>query len=149
MNSTFNLRRTLVPLCILLASVTSACISPKEIMFKDEKVAKAGNKVTVVTQGAIADTLRIEILKQGKFDLVDSGADYYFNVNAILDGAAYVPTNGKNEPANIISGRYSLSATKKSGEIVFIHVIADIPGQVPNMKSTLARTLAVLAEQLL
>ena len=128
--------RILILLGVLLTVATSACGTYQEIVFKDDKVKKGSNKVLIPEEGVVADTLRIELLKQGKFDLVTQAPDYVVHINSLLYG--FVPN-----PLSL-SGQYSISVTSKTGEIVFIRVM-----NAHDMKNVLPATLQEVAELLL
>ncbi len=107
--------RITILLGVLLTLAMSACGAPQEIVFRDDKAPKLGNKVTVPEEGVVADALRIELMKQGKFDVVSQGFDYVVHINSLLYGydAAKVA----------LAGQYSISVTSRTGEIVFIRVM--------------------------
>jgi hypothetical protein len=128
--------RFLILLGVLLSVTMSACGTYQEIVFRDEKAAKLGNKVMVPEEGVVADTLRIELMKQGKFDVVSQQPDYVLHISSLLYGY---------NPAMVhLSGQYSLSVTSRTGEIVFIRVM-----NAGDMKSTLPITLGEVAQLLL
>lgn len=130
--------RFLILLGVLSSLAMSACGTYQEIVFRDDKVNKTGNKVVCADEGVVGDTLRIELMKQGKFDLVDGSKGYDFNIriNSLL--YAYTPNTA------LLSGQYSVSVTSKTGEIVFIRVM-----NAGDMKSALPLTLAEIAQLVL
>jgi len=128
--------RILILLGVLLTVTMSACGTYQEIVFKDEKLTKLGNKVAVPEEGVVADTLRIELMKQAKFDVVSNGFDYVIHINSLLYGY---------NPALVqLAGQYSMSVTSRTGEIVFIRVM-----NAGDMKTTLPVTLNEIAQLLL
>ncbi len=128
--------RILILLGVLLSVAMSACGAPQEIVFRDDKAPKLGNKVFVPEEGVVADTLRIELMKQGKFDVVSQAPDYVVHVSSLL--------YGYNPGLVALSGQYSLSVTSRTGEIVFIRVMNAF-----DMKNVLPATLNEIAQLLL
>ncbi len=128
--------RITILLGLLLTLALSACGAPQEIVFRDEKAPKLGNKVLVPDEGVVADALRIELMKQGKFDVVSQGGDYVVRINSLL--SSY-------DPAKVaLGGQYSISVTAKTGEIVFIRVMGAF-----DMKNIIPITLEEVAKLLL
>ena len=128
--------RITILLGLLLTLALSACGAPQEIVFRDDKAPKLGNKLLVPDEGVVADALRIELMKQGKFDVVSQGGDYVVHINSLLYGY---------DPAKVaLSGQYSISVTAKTGEIVFIRVM-----NAHDMKNVIPITLDEVAKLLL
>jgi hypothetical protein len=158
----------------LLLAVLSGCGAAQDIVYKDPEIAryKTGNRVMLASGSLVSDVVMIEMLKQGKFVLAgtsseapaeakpataaaghgkagaaapakvaaapasEGGYDYVFRVNALV--YSYLPA------LNALGVRYSFSVTTKTGEIVYIRVIAG-----GDLKTSIAGTFAEVASLLL
>lgn len=160
----------LIAACLMLGML-AACGAAQDIVYKDPEIAKykTGNRVILASGSLVSDVVMIEMLKHGKFTLAGTAIeaapvakaqpaptkggkaapaapapvtadpnsyDYIFRVNALV--YSYLPIQ------NALAVRYSFSVTTKTGEIVYIKVIAG-----GDLKTSMAGTFSEVASLLL
>jgi hypothetical protein len=156
----------LIAACLMFG-LLAACGAAQDIVYKDPDIAKykTGNRVILASGSLVSDVVMIEMLKHGKFALAGTSSDaapaakdeiakpgakgapatvkpdpnsydYIFRVNALVYN--YMPQG------NALGVRYSFSVTTKTGEIVYIKVIAG-----GDLKTSMAGTFTEVAALLL